>query len=59
MFVIEVLIGTCCEGGLWVVGGLCGKSCWACARASLIIFGAILNLFFNSWKDKVCWVSSF
>ena len=45
VFVIGLLIGTCCGGGLWVVGGLCGKSYWACPNASLIIFGAVLIFF--------------
>lgn len=41
----EVCIGTCGEGGLYVVRGLCGNSSWACTKASLISFGGNLILF--------------
>ena len=41
------------------MGELCGKSIWACARASLINLGAILNLCLNSLGDSICCVSGF
>ena len=51
--------GICCGGGLWVMGGLCGNSIWACARASLINLGATLSFCLNSLGDNICCVSGF
>lgn len=39
----RVCVGSCCGGGLSVVGGQCGDSSWTCVRASMISFGAALN----------------
>ena len=52
LFIFGVLMGVCWGGRLRVVGGLCGKFCWACARASLIIPGATLDCFLNSWRIR-------
>ena len=59
MFVGGVYVGTCCGGGLWIVGGLCGNSSWACAKASLMSFGVALNFCLNSLGDNIWWVLGF
>lgn len=51
--------GSCCGGGFWVIGELYGDSNLACARASLISFGAALNFFLNSLGGRICWVFGF
>ena len=54
-----VVGGIGCRGGLWVMGGLCGNSIWACAKASLLSLGAVLNFCLNSLGDSIWCVLGF
>ena len=52
-----VVGGIGCGGGLWAMGELCGNRIWACAKVSLISFGATLNFCLNSLVDNI-WCGS-